>query len=387
MMQRKRFSLRSLLVPLSACAALIAPAVASGCGGAFDPISKVDGLRVLSVTVSREPTIEDPTTGGSYAHPDDKVTFTMTSHDGFIDPANPDAPKRKVQTVWLGGCFDPPGDAYYGCYESLGKVLADARANLMAGKLPTEGALYGFGNTLDNTQPNTFDLTIPTDIVSRRPPPAVGSHYGIAYVFFATCAGFLGPAPSEGTGSAGSFPIACFADAELTIRLGAESFVPGYTQIYAFADGRVNADPPVKQLTFNGKDVGEGPGNALSVPVCGVDDDTRTAPASCSKEDPFTTCTPVLIDITAGADVGDVDPEGAAADGKPLKEAIWVDYFADQGDVDSDVRLVNDATTGLIADHSTNWIAPTKPGLVHIWAVVHDARGGVTTLERYILVE
>ena len=34
--------------------------------------------------------------------------------------------------------------------------------------------------------------------------------------------------------------------------------------------------------------------------------------------------------------------------------------------IDSDVSLVNDATTGLIADHSTNWIAPPDPGLVTI---------------------
>ena len=387
MIPRKRFSLRSLVVPLSALTALIAPAVASGCGGGFDPISKIDGLRVLSVAVSREATTQDPTTGGSYAHPDEKVTFTMTSDDGFIDPAHPSAPKRQLQTLWLGGCFDPAGDAYYGCYESLGKVIADAQTDLLAGKLPGPGALYGIGNSIDNKLPNTFDLTLPTDIVSRRPRPVVGSHYGIAYVFFATCAGFLGPAPSEGTGSAGSFPLACFADQKLTIRLGAESFVPGYTQIYVFEDGRLNADPPVKQLLLNGKDVGDSPANAISVPVCNVDDDTRTAPASCSKEDPFTTCAPVAIDITAGADVADIDPEGTASDGKPLKEAVWVDYFADKGDLDSEVRLVSDATTGLIADHSTLWIAPTEPGLASIWAVVHDARGGVTTLRRFIKVE
>ncbi len=379
MISRKRFSLRSLLFPLAAATALMAPAVASGCGGGFDPISKVDGLRVLSVAVSRAPTAEDPTLGGSYAHPDDTVTFKMTSYDGFIDPVNPDAPTRALQIVWLGGCFDPDGDAYYGCYESLGKVIADAQADLLAGKPPAEGALYGVGES--------FSLTIPTDIVSRRPKPVIGSHYGIAYVFFAVCAGFLGAAPNDSTGRAGSFPVACFADAERTARLGADSFVPGYTQIYVFADGRVNADPPVKEMTFDGKPVGDGPGNALLIKPCSVDDDTRTAPASCSKEDPFTTCAPVIIDITAGADVADEDPEGTSVDGKALKEVVWVDYFSDKGNFDSDVRLVNDATTGLIADHSTSWIAPAEPGLTSIWAVVHDARGGVTTLQRYIKVE
>jgi hypothetical protein len=379
MISRKRFSLRSVLFPAAACFALVAPAVTSGCGGGFDPISKVDGLRVLSVAVSREPTTDDPTTSGSYAHPGDKVTFKMTSYDGFVDPANPDAPTRPLQKLWLGGCYDPDGDAYYGCLPQLGPVVSDAAAALATGKLPGEGDLYGVGDS--------FDLTLEADIVSRRPKPIVGAHYGIAYVFFAVCAGFLGPVTADSFGNAGSFPLGCFADAKRTVRLGADSFVPGYTQIYVFEDGRINADPPVKEVMFDGKPAGDGPGNALSVPRCSVDDDTRTAPASCSKPDPFTTCTPVNIDITAGADVADDDPEGTSQDGKPLKEVVWVDYFSDKGDFDSDVRLVNDATTGLIADHSTNWIAPQEPGLASIWAVVHDARGGVTTLQRYIKVE
>ncbi len=378
-MARKRFSLRSVLLPFAAAAALIAPAAASGCGGGLDPISKVDGLRVLAVAVSREPTADDATTGGSYAGPNDRVTFKMTSYDGFVDPENPDAPPRQLQTVWLGGCFDPPGDAYYGCYASLGEVLGQIQADQENGALPGPDSLYGVGDS--------FSMRLPSDIVSRRPRPPVGSYYGIAYVFFAACAGHLGPIPADSSGKAGAFPLGCFQDEALTIRLGAESFVPGYTQIYSFEDGRGNNDPPVKELTFDAKDPGIGPGNALVVKPCAVDDDTRAAPASCSKEDPFTTCTPVKIDITVAADVADEDVEGSAMDGKKLKEVVWVDYFADKGDLDSDVRLVNDATTGLIDDHSAMWIAPPEPGVVSIWAVVHDARGGVTTLQRYINVQ
>jgi len=378
-MAHKRFSLRSLLLPFAAASALIAPALASGCGGGLDPISKVDGLRVLAVAVSRAPTAEDPTTGGSYARPNDRVTFKMTSYDGFLDPETPDAPPRPLQTVWLGGCFDPPGDAYYGCYASLGAVLGQIQKDQQDGKLPGPDSLYGVGES--------FSMTLPADIVSRRTRPVSGSYYGIAYVFFAVCAGYLGPIPADSSGNAGAFPLGCFQDQAMTIRLGAESFVPGYTQIYSFEDGRTNADPHVTELTFDAKDPGTGPGNALIVPPCAVDDDTRVAPASCSKEDPFTTCTPVKIDITAEDDVAEDDLEGTTMDGKKLKEVVWVDYFTDHGDFDNEVALVNDATTGLIADHSVKWIAPPEPGLVNIWAVVHDARGGVTTLQRYINVQ
>jgi hypothetical protein len=300
-----------------------------------------------------------------------------------VDPKDPEAPPRKAQIAWLGGCFNPPGDAYYGCYASLAALLGKVGNALSSGDLgQLAGLPVGLGTNLD-----TFTMKLPEDLISQRLPPPVGPHYGIAYVFFAVCAGFIGPAPADSNGSAGSFPLACFADKDLTIRLGAESFVPGYTQIYAFADKRTNENPPVTEMTFDGEDLGDGPGNALVVKACPADDETRTAPASCSREDPFTTCTPVKVDITAHADVAEDDLEGTGVDGKTLKEVVWVDYFADKGNFDSDVGLVNDATTGLIADHSTSWIAPSEPGLVSVWAVVHDARGGATTLQRYIKVE
>ena len=383
MMARKRFSLRSLLLPFAAATALIAPALASGCGGGFDPISKIDGMRVLAVAVTKPPSGGSTDDGGSYAQPGEEVTFKMAYHDGFVDPKDPEAPPRKTQIAWLGGCFDPPGDAYYGCYPSLAALLGKVGAALSSGDLgQLAGLPVALGDNLD-----TFTMKLPEDIISQRPAPVVGPHYGIAYVFFAVCAGFIGPAPMDSTGAAGSFPLACFADEARTIRLGAESFVPGYTQIYSFADKRTNANPQVTELTLDGKDHGDGPGNALVVKSCPVDDDTRTAPASCSKPDPFTTCAPVMVDITALAGVAEDDPEGKGLDGKPLKEVVWVDYFADQGNFDADVSLVSDATTGLIADHSTSWIAPSVPGLVSIWAVIHDARGGATTLQRYIKVE
>jgi hypothetical protein len=49
--------------------------------------------------------------------------------------------------------------------------------------------------------------------------------------------------------------------------------------------------------------------------------------------------------------------------------------------------LVSDATTGITDDHKTKWLPPSEPGLLNLWAVVHDARGGTTVLQRSVTVE
>src|SRR5262249_13071880 len=149
-----------------------------------------------------------------------------------------DSREREDPTiVWLGGCFDPPGDQYFACYEQLADLLQKAgdidalAATGLAGRGPR------------------FMLKLPEDIVSRRPEPADGAPwYGIAYVFFVACAGELRPVPPEGTGAAGYFPIGCFSK-KTGERLGADDFVPGFTQIYVFADGRPNTNPTIDDIT------------------------------------------------------------------------------------------------------------------------------------------
>jgi hypothetical protein len=133
---------------------------------------------------------------------------------------------------------------------------------------------------------------------------------------------------------------------------------------------------------FDAKPVGDGPGNALSVPRCGVDGEHFRQAPSCSKDrNPFTTCTPVNINITAGAERRRDDRGRTSKDGKLLKGGLGR-LLLRQGDFGSDVRP--SSTTPRPASspiRSTNWIAaPPDPGLSgDIWAVVHDARGGVTT--------
>lgn len=348
-------------VALLALGALLGPAVGSGCQPGFDPPSKVEGLRIFGVEADKP-----------YASGGDSVTFTMTYADG-LDPANP----RAIQIAWLGGCFDPPGDAYYGCYAQLGATLS-AASSLAPGKpLPPELAgMLGVGPA--------FTLTVPADLVTRRPAPAEGPRYGTAFVFFMACAGKLGPAPEAASGRAGSFPVACF-DATGK-QLGADSFVPGYTQIYAFEDGRTNANPVLSGITYDGKDLPEDLSKAPIFKACGLTDDERRV-QGCSKQDPATACTSYTIKAEVPHDVAELDPSSTAADGSPLHEAVWVDYYADGGELSGDVALLSDATSGYNDDHAVTWLPPSTPGVYSVWAVVHDNRGGTAVGQRFMRVE
>lgn len=342
---------RALLGALG-LAAFAGPATGSGCAAGFAPSSALQGLRVLAVETDKP-----------YAQPGDTLTLEMVYTDTKGDPAD-------VQIVWLGGCYNPAGDTYYGCYSQFASALSDLDPTS-----PGVAGLLGFGKT--------FTFTLPEDLLTSRKSAAGAPSYGLAYVFFAACAGTLGPAPAESSGAAGSFPLGCFSkDGE---RLGAERFVPGFTQVYAFADGRSNNNPVVEDLTLDGVPISET--EPPEVKLCPAPVATRLGPTACSESDAFSTCTSYELSVVVPDDVAEVDPEGKQPDGSPVYEAVWVDYFADKGDIQTSVTLVSDATTGIRDEYQTKWIAPPEAGPVEVWAVVHDARGGQTAIKRTLQVK
>jgi hypothetical protein len=339
---------------LTAGAALLGP----GCAGSFKPIGKVDKLRVFTVTADTP-----------YAQPGETVTLTIEYTDALDDGV--EGP-RNVQVLWIGGCFNPPGDQYFACFEQL--------ASLFEGGLDPSGGLppeIGFGPV--------YELTMPDDIVSSRPAGA-GDRYGIGFVFFLACAGTLGPIEVEGSGSAGSFPIGCFDDAGN--RLGAESFIPGYTQIYAFEDGRVNQNPELAGLKLDGALMPEGLDEPVTVERCVLTEDERRAPLSCGRASPFETCKAYELTLSLGETVAEPDPSGSNVYGGDLREAVWVTYFTEGGDLERDIKLVSDATTGPLEEKSytVKWIPPDEPGVAVLRAVLRDNRGGSTLVTRYVRV-
>jgi len=355
-----RRSFRRPLLGALAAAMLAAPiASTSGCSPGWVPSDLVNGLRVIAVTADKP-----------YAQPGDEVRFDMTFYDGLADPEG-DGP-RPVQILWIGGCANPPGDLYYGCFPQL---LESFKALGESGGAPPPG-LIGIGPT--------FSTTVPMDIVSSRPDPSGGAKYGLQYVFFFACAGTIKPIEVDPGGKAGFFPLGCFDDAGN--RLAADSFVPGYTQIYVFEDGRTNENPPVAGMTLDDEPIPEDFAEAPTVKACPSTEDERRA-VGCFAPEPYEGCPVYQIDVSVEPTIAELDP-GEEVDGKPINEAVWVDWLVDGGDiVGGGIRLISGVTEGYKDQHFTQWIPPAEPGLYQIWGVVRDTRGGSTVVQRYIRVE
>ncbi|WP_437737444.1 hypothetical protein [Sorangium sp. So ce1335] len=367
---------RALLVALSTLALGI-PCCA---GGDLSPSSEVKGLRVLAVTADL-PYAAAPLGGG--------VTFEMTYADAPEGGAGP----RPVQIMWLGGCVNPPVgiDEHIGCLPQLlgaAQEFAPGGAAEDGENEETEDAPRLFDRD-DMTAEQSgepgksrFRMVLPDDIFEGARPTETESFYASAYVFFAVCAGTTRVASSP---LEAGFPLECVGEDGAV--LGPDSFVVGYTQVYVFADRRLNANPPVTGLTvkLGGSEVALDDDGLPVVARCDRPEEEQAQ--GCSPPAPEDDgCTEYDIEAIVG-DVAEPDVEAAGLGGPPAREAIWVDYYTDGGGFDGARRLVSDATRGFLGGHGTTWTPPAEPGRVSLWAVVHDTRGGASVVRREVRVE
>jgi hypothetical protein len=294
---------------------------------------------------------------------------------------------RVRSTFWLGGCVNPPGDLYYGCFLQFAEIFkALGEGGLGApqpGQPPPSLPPGIIGYSPGVTSSATFTTSVPLDIVSSRPTPDGGAKYGLGYVFFFACAGEIKPIEVDPGGAAGFLPLGCF-DSEGK-RLPADSFVPGYTQVYSFEDERRNENPVVKGLIIDGVHTADDPSAIPIVKACDQTFDERRQ-VGCFAAEPYEGCVPAKIDVDVDSNIAEVDP-GAFVNGKQIYEAVWVDWLVDSGDVTSGIELISGVTEGYKTDHQTSWFPPAEPGLYTLWATVRDTRGGTTFLEQSIIVE
>jgi hypothetical protein len=225
---------------------------------------------------------------------------------------------------------------------------------------------------------------MPDDVISSRPPPADPKqpHYGLAYVFFAACAGKLaGAAP----GDSAAFPIACNGPDGKP--LGADDFVVGYSAVYAF-EGYRNQNAVINGFRVAGAEttptcIGE---DCLGATPPSADCDHMPCISSC-PDDGDESCPDIDIKPLIDPSSAEVDQISVDAYGKEYEEQMWVRYFVTAGGVKSDVRLLNDARKGWNGDYGTKLWAPKATGPMTVWAVAHDNRGGVNWVRQDVLVQ
>lgn len=317
-----------------------------GCGPEFDRGNELKTLRVLGVQKDKP-----------YAQPGEAVNLQLLWHD----PKG--RPDDQIQRAFIGGCVNPPGDLYYGCFAQYGQ----------AGALPSLGA------------GDSFQVDLPSDIISSRRDIEPGQpRYGLYIVFFAVCAGQLDIATETDPNSAGStgLPLRCLDDDRNP--LGSEDFVVGYSSIYSF-EGVSNQNP-----SFSVDDAGQGEflvgGKAVPADCVGVacqvtaavEVDCDATPERCIKacaDDGDPSCPAIDVKPAIEKKI-ERDDVSSNLFGNEVTEQMWVNYYVDRGGI-SEVRLLNDTNSGWNEKYRGQLRAPKEAGPMQVWSVIHDNRGGM----------
>jgi hypothetical protein len=357
------------------------------CSSTFEPESEIQSLRILGVRVDQP-----------YAKPGAKVKLDMLYFDGSKRAFDAQGKRqREVSILWIGGCHDPAGDLYYGCFPILAQQFAQIGAGAGGAGGAPSGSPPGGPSLLDlvGTGPS-FTLAIPDDIITRKPAAEIAdlkaagnTPYGLSYVFYVVCGGDIKQATPGQTKN--GLPLACF-DRTTGEQLGDDDFVIGYTPVYTY-DAFTNKNPVIDGMTFQG---------APSMNVA-CSDKLPCAPGTeCGSQG---VCIPVIPYCTerklADCPTYEIKPvlspdknvelDSAAppdSSGRTPEEVIWVSYYVSDGTVDPELKLVNDSNKGWNAEQETKWSAPNAPaGESRVWVVAHDNRGGTAWTWQDIMVK
>lgn len=334
----------------------------TACAPTFDPQSEVKSLRVFGARADKP-----------YAKPGDSVKIDLLYYDASPKRIRADGSVRPVNILWLGGCNNPTGDEFYACFPQFAQTfaaLSGGEGQPDLSKLPP--GTIGTGDS--------FTIKMPDDVISSRPPPAGETiPYGLAYAFFFACAGDLVPDANGANG----VPISC-VDPETRKPLGANDFVFGYMSVYAY-DELTNQNPVIDGRTFEDKPLDDAPCTDDTVCEegfrCGF-----SAPRTCIPVVPHCTekkladCTTYKFrPVLDQAKNAEIDPNAKDADGKLLQEVMWAYYYASDGTIEKDTRLINDSQAGWqdATKFGTEWKPPGEAsGPTRVWGVIHDGRGG-----------
>ena len=330
---------------------LVMAAVALACGPAgFDPISKLESVRVLAVKA------DNP-----YAHPGDTVTLTMDAFD-----ARPTADGQlPMKIYWLPfTCENPADDLYYACFSSLVSAGSDGGSG---------GGIFPPNLDVTDLLPQGLSttLTMPADVITSHAFVAgLPEQYGVVFTFAMACAGRVKTLPIDPeAGNGQTVPLGCFD--EQGNQLGPDDYVFTFARVYAY-ESATNANPEVDGVVFDGQTVDTNAG--VLVDRC----DPNVA-GSCDAHSVNVTVPDSAWELATGSPI---EP-----DGTQLHEEIWADYYYTIDDFDSDGKLIFDARTGRVDGSDNKYYAPPVAGQGRLFIVVHDNRDGVTWVDFPITVK
>jgi hypothetical protein len=320
--------------------------------GGFRDEATIAGVRIMASQASPP-----------YAKPGESVKMEVLAYDGRASKPEP------MQVYWLPFvCNDPPGDAYYACFQQFasGGAGADGGAEGGAGaadagpgiRLPPPGV------ALPLPASPSFEFTMPLDAVTSHPIVAgTPTPYGLAILFNIACAGHLELLPRDtSSDNPVEVPIGCF-DASHN-RLGPDDYVFGFTRVYAF-DTVTNANPVIDHIDVEGMPVDLTRGFT-------TDHCTASRRANCGH---------VHVGPVVPPDSWELNPELRDANGVVLHEEIWADFYSTFGQFNDSARLLYDAAKGSLGGPSATdnaFLPPDTAGDGLLWIVVHDSRGGAS---------
>jgi len=296
--------------------------VLGACSEPQEPGSRVVSLRVLAQE-----------TDVPYARPGESVHIRSLA----FDPQG-----RTIEWAWAT-CVNPNSSEPLNCID---QIATEAGAS---GTLP----LLARGPGVD-----AVDVVVPDDVLTSL-PEAARSNASVG-VLSVACPGTL----TLETGAA-DLPFRC-AEAGSGRVLGLDEFIVGVKRIVARNQDR-NQNPVIARVTFDGSEWPE--------------DEVRSVSPCSETGDDVGGCADNLQHELSAELTPDSFERGETEWGDRFDEQLIVQYFATEGNFESEVR---------IADSPKNKWAPRQQASgtdVALWFVAHDSRGGVNWVTRRVHVD